>query len=70
MRNKTNVMGAVDRKHGKARAEVIDTATRETMTKLVQKHVKYGSTVYTDSYDGLRHKYEHDVINHAVEYVR
>ncbi len=73
VRNKTIVMGAVDRVKGQVRAEVIPAAQRETMTKLIQKHVKFGSTVFTDShvgYDGLRRKYTHDMVNHALEYVR
>ena len=73
VRNKTIVMGAVDRVKGQVRAEVIPAAQRETMVNLVHKHVKFGSTIYTDShvgYDTLHTKYEHDFINHVNEYVR
>ncbi|ADW69709.1 IS1595 family transposase [Granulicella tundricola] len=72
-KNKSIVMGAVDRENKKVRAEVIPAAQRETMQALVQKHVKFGSTVYTDShvgYTGLKLKYEHDFVNHMTEYVR
>ena len=72
-RNKSIVMGAVDREKKQVRAEVIPAAKRDTMTKLVHKHVKFGSTVYTDNhvgYDSLRMRYTHDVVNHVNEYVR
>ena len=72
-KNKSIVMGAVDRENRKVRAEVIPAAKREAMTALVHKHVKFGSTVYTDNhvgYDHLKFRYEHDVVNHINEYVR
>ena len=37
------------------------------------KHVKYGSTVYTDDavgYDELHYRFVHDVVNHAETYVK
>jgi hypothetical protein len=38
----------------------------------VLSNVKYGSTVYTDNavYDLLHSRFVHDVVNHAVEYVK
>lgn len=71
--NKTIVMGALDREKGHVRAEVIPAAKRDTMTALVHKHVKFGTTVYTDNhvgYDHLRYRYTHDMVNHINEYVR
>ena len=59
-RNKTIVMGVIDRQKGQVRAEIIPFAGRATKHKLVHKHVKMGSTIYTDNhigYDGLRFHY-------------
>jgi transposase-like protein len=72
IRNKTIVMGALDRTARKVRAEVIPFANREKMDAMVRKHVKFGSTMYTDNhigYDGLRMRYSHEVINHMEKYV-
>ncbi|MBZ5646214.1 MAG: IS1595 family transposase [Acidobacteriia bacterium] len=73
IRNKAIVMGTIDRTAGKARAEVVPYLHRDTMDAMVRKHVKYGSTVYTDShigYDHLGWRYNHAVVNHMEEYVR
>lgn len=71
-RNKTVVMGAIDRDSGQARAEIIPFAGRDPMQSLVKRNVKFGTTVYTDDhvgYDGLGLKFDHDVINHTQAYV-
>src|SRR5207248_7778866 len=52
---------------------VIPNVKRETLQAEVLKNVKYGSAVYTDSavsYDNLRAKYVHEVVNHAECYVK
>jgi transposase-like protein len=73
LRNKTIVMGALDRTARQVRAEVIPFARRDTMDAMVRKNVKFGSTVYTDShigYEGLRAKYSHSAVNHMETYVK
>jgi transposase-like protein len=73
MDNKSIVMGTLDREKQKVRAEVIKAATRETMEGVVQRHVKFGSVMHTDShvgYDNLKFRYTHEVVNHVYQYVR
>lgn len=70
---KTIVQGILDRDMRKVRATVVKDIKRETLQDEVLKNVKYGSTVYTDDavgYDKLHRRFVHDVVNHAVEYVR
>jgi transposase-like protein len=70
--NKTIVVGMFDRESRQVRATVIPNTKRETLQKEILSNVKYGSKVYTDSavaYDGLRHRYVHDTVNHAETYV-
>jgi transposase-like protein len=72
-RNKTIVMGALDRAEGQVKATIIPFAGRETMDAIVRKGVKFGSTVYTDQhvgYNGLRARYTHETVNHMETYVR
>src|SRR6266853_1121380 len=60
---KTIVMGLLDRGRGEVRAQVVQDTKRETLQPQVEKHVKFGATVYTDefvAYDNLRYKYMHD----------
>lgn len=69
---KTIVMGMLERK-GKARTQVVPDTSKETMQPIIGKNVKAGSNLYTDamlSYEGLDPDYKHQVIDHAVEYVR
>jgi transposase-like protein len=73
MDNKTPVIGIFDRESRKVRAKVIKNVKRETLQNEILKNIHYGSQVYTDQavkYDGLKGKYVHDTVNHAVEYVR
>jgi transposase-like protein len=73
IKNKTIVMGMLDRESGHVRAEVIPFAQRDFMESTVHKHVKFGSTVYTDEhvgYIGLRNRYSHDTVNHMETYVK
>lgn len=73
VRNKTIVMGALDRNSKQVRAAIIPFAGREPMQQMVRKQVKFGSTVYTDEhtgYDLLRNRYTHETINHMEAYVR
>jgi transposase-like protein len=73
VRNKTIVMGQLDRESGQVRAQIIPFAQRDYMQANVKRNVKYGSKLYTDQhvgYDGLRFRYDHETVNHMIEYVR
>jgi transposase-like protein len=70
--HKTGVMGMVQR-GGKVKAKVIKKADTETLQGLINENIEAGSTVITDDAGGYRkmtEEYTHQVINHAVEYVR
>ena len=52
---------------------MIEDRTRETLHAHILTSVEEGSQVFTDelgAYLGLDEKYVHEVINHAIEYVR
>jgi transposase-like protein len=69
---KVAVMGLLERQ-GEVRTMVIANNKRAALHGEVTKHVERGSTVYSDalrSYNQLDQEYIHNVINHAVEYVR
>ena len=69
-KDKAIVFGMLER-GGRAKAEVIDSRKRHELNMQIRKHVKAGSSIFSDelkSYDGLAADYEHSVINHAVEY--
>jgi transposase-like protein len=69
---KTIVMGLLDRGRKEVRAKVVADTKRDTLQPQVLKEVKHGSIVYTDeavAYQGLAHKYTHDVVNHMERYV-
>lgn len=74
---KAVVMGVIRRKtktsHSKVKATVIKGTDRETMHPVIRENVAPGSNLYTDAwaaYRGLSPEYNHQVIDHAVEYVR
>jgi transposase-like protein len=72
MVNKTAVMGMVERK-GKVRAQVIKLADTQTLLGIIGENIEKGSTVMTDDAGGYRKmtdKFIHQVVNHAIEYVR
>ena len=75
--DKVAVMGLLERPrnapHSLVRTRVMKDATRATMHGIVKDHVKPGAKLYTDKhrgYTGLRSDYMHEVVDHAVEYVR
>lgn len=74
-KHKTGVMGMVQR-GGKVRAKVIKIADTETCQTAIAENIEAGATVITDDAGGYRkvyqmvEEYRHEVINHAVEYVR
>lgn len=75
--DKLPVMGILQRKGKKAHSTVIAKVTRRVWKKDVQPIIKAmvakGSLVSTDcllSYQGLAEQFRHEVIDHAIEYVR
>jgi transposase-like protein len=71
-KDKTPVMGFLQR-GGKVKTEVIPNRKRKTLHGLVKGKVSAGAALYTDalaSYDGLDSTFAHQVVDHAVEYVR
>jgi transposase-like protein len=71
-KDKAVVMGILER--GKTvRASVVPNRRKRSLQAEVREHVKAGSAIFTDalqSYEGLEAEYAHQVIDHAVEYVR
>jgi transposase-like protein len=66
---KTIVVGMLER-NGRVRAEVVMDRTRETLHALANKHLVSNSTLITDEWGGYKgNDFEHEVINHANEYV-
>ena len=52
---------------------MVDRRKKKDLQALVREHVEPKSALYSDalkSYDGLREDFEHQVVDHAVEYVR
>jgi transposase-like protein len=71
-KDKTAVIGILER-GGEVRANVIPNRKRSSLHPAIVEHVKEDTPVYTDalmSYDNLRARYEHSVIDHAYGYVR
>ena len=71
-KDKTPVLGMLER-GGKARTTVLENRKKKSIQPQIRARVKAGSVLYSDellSYDGLKSNYAHQVINHAVEYVR
>src|SRR6266852_2096105 len=69
-KDKTAVMGILER-GGKVRTSVVPNRKKKALQAEVRKHVEAGSALYTDalkSYEGLG-EFEHQVIDHAVQYV-
>jgi|SRR5881394_1589785 len=69
---KVAVMGLLER-NGEVRARLVANVQMNTLQPQVELHIEQGSNVYTDayvSYKQLDQQYIHNVINHAVEYVR
>ncbi|MFL5799165.1 MAG: IS1595 family transposase [Actinomycetota bacterium] len=70
--DKAKVVGLIER-GGKVQAQVVPDVKRPTLQGFVRGNVQSGSTIYTDSalaYTGLADDYEHETVDHAVEYVR
>jgi transposase-like protein len=74
---KTAVLGILQRtsdtESSRVTAEVVPNTRGETLQPKIREAVEPGSTLYTDawaSYRGLSDKYAHEIIDHAIEYVR
>jgi transposase-like protein len=66
---KTIVVGMLER-NGRVRAEVVMDRTQAVLHDLIHKHVATGTTLITDEHVGYKGTdFEHEVINHANEYV-
>jgi transposase-like protein len=66
------IVAAVLERGGKVRAKVMDSRKKATLQKLIRENVGAGAAIYSDalkSYEGLSNDYEHQVVDHAVEYV-
>jgi len=71
-KDKTAVLGFL-RRGGRVIAEVIPNRKKHTLHSMVRGHVSPNSILYTDalpSYDDLDAEFIHQVVDHAVEYVR
>jgi transposase-like protein len=69
--DKSVVVGFIER-GGRVRTRIVEKRRKYNMQPLVREEVEAGATVYTDalkSYIGLDADYDHEVIDHAVEYV-
>jgi transposase-like protein len=67
------VVAAVLEPGGKVRARVMKSRRKPELQAMVHEHVEPKAALYTDalkSYDGLSEEYAHQVIDHAIEYVR
>lgn len=74
MDHKTAVMGMLSRTEPrKVKAKVIRWTDTVTLNENIEAHIEDNSTVITDGHGGYRQMseaYRHEVIDHAVEYVR
>ena len=69
-KDKVVVMGMMER-GGNVRTMVVDNRRKKELQARVREHVEAGAAIFSDelkSYNGLESDYQHQVINHAVEY--
>jgi transposase-like protein len=78
-KDKTAVMGILERgdkekgTHSRVKTTVVQDRKKKTLQAEVKANVAAGSALYSDallSYAGLDSEYAHQVVDHAVEYVR
>src|ERR1022692_165696 len=70
-KDKTAVMGILER-GGNVRIKVVPNRKKKALQSEIREHVLAGSALFTDSlksYEGLN-EFQHEVVDHAVEYVR
>lgn len=74
LRNKTAVLGIIERGGKKIIAKVVQTPLRENILPEIRENVEYATQVVTDAaqiYISLKDNYYHHVVNHELhEYVR
>src|SRR5437867_2881149 len=71
-KDKVPVLGFLQR-GGEVRAAMVPSTKRKALMPRIEAHVEEGSAVYTDalqSYNKLAERNGHQVIDHAIEYVR
>jgi len=71
-KDKTMVVGVLQR-GGKVRATVTGSRRKKSLQAHVRENIEPGAEVFTDalkSYEGLNPDYLHQVVDHAVEYVK
>ena len=71
-KDKTPVLGFLQR-GGEVQTQRIPSRRKKVLHDEIAKRIEEGSMLYTDalaSYDGLAEKYGHQVVDHAIEYVR
>jgi transposase-like protein len=71
-KGKTMVVGVLQR-GGKVRATVYESQKKKALQSHVRQHVEPGAEIFTDalkSYEGLNPEFVHQVVDHAVEYVK
>jgi transposase-like protein len=71
-KDKTAVFGVLQR-GGKVQAKIVANRKKTLLHEMVKQHVVPGAEIFTDalkSYEGLEVEYLHQVVDHAVEYVK
>jgi transposase-like protein len=75
-KDKTAVMGILERGSkatgSRVRTKIVDNTKKKALQSEIREHVLVGSALFTDalrSYNGLD-EFQHEVVDHAVEYVR
>ena len=69
--DKSTVMGFLER-GGRVRTEIVRDRYKTSLQPMIKKHVEAGAALYTDAhgaYSGLTDEYQHQVVDHAVQYV-
>jgi transposase-like protein len=69
--DKVTVMGFMER-GGKVRTAIVRDRLKTSLQPQVRKHVADGASLYTDAfgaYTGLGYDYEHETVDHAIQYV-
>src|SRR5438552_12483621 len=69
--DKAVVVGFMER-GGKVRTQIVEQRRKHNLQPLIREQVQAGAALYTDAlkaYMGLDNDYEHEVVDHAVEYV-
>jgi transposase-like protein len=70
-KDKAAVLGILQR-GGKVHAEMVRDRRKKTLDAIVRHRVEPGSSIYTDtlpSYNDLQNEYQHQMVDHAIEYV-